>query len=424
MAEESTPVLSPAEIIAEMNRNAGSEPAPVPKPVQRTQPAAPAPEPPPEPTPEPAPQPAAAPKPADSEPPKPPEKKQDYKVPDPVFVRKDQEPEPPAEGGPEGSAEPGDKGTSSPEPATPDADEVVFSRLSELTEGRLSSEEDFVGLINHYNELVEKAEKGFEPKFADERAKWAYQLLANNAGAEIETAQRTLHALSLKDVDKMDAKSALYNAYLMDPKNFDLTPAEAMEYFEAEYSEKYPDLENNPLLKRNHDVAAREARQQIMKIQSDFKATEAKPQQVSQDVIDNISNTVGNFGGVKIAFSDNPQESDYLTVPIDQKEVEQFQKDSLNPNEWLNNTVSQFALPDGRYDYEGYVREMYEMRNHRQIRQLAFEQGKKAGLLEKIRKDRNATTPQEIASVGSGGPAPVQQEGSFFDAWENAMSKR
>lgn len=407
MAEEQA-TLSPAEIISEMNRNAGQEPAPVREPVQTT--------------PEPAKRPPT-PAPAATQEPKAPEPKKDeeYRIPDPAFVRKTDEPAEPATPAGEKPSEP-TKPVDSPPGG--ENDEVVFKRLSEMTGDTIKSEEDFVGLINHYNELLDQSEKGFEPKFSDERAKWAYQLLTNNPGAELETAERTIRALRL-DVAKMDPKEALFNAYLLDPKNSDLTPAQAAEYFEAEYAEKYPDIDNNPLVKRRHEVEAREAKQAIEKLQKEFQATESKPQEVSQDVIDSIGQVVENFGGIKMAFTDNPQEDDYLTIPVkDEKELRQLQEKAARPNEWLNEHMNQFVDQKGNFDYQAYIQDFYEMVNHKAIRQQAHDHGVKRGFMQKVNQDRNQQTPQEIAKLGTQTPTPVEKPKSLYDAWAAAEQAR
>lgn len=405
MAEEQA-ILSPAEIISEMNRNAGQEPAPVPEPVQNTPEPAKAPEPK-------APPAAAAPEPKA---PEPKEEEEEYQIPDPAFVRKDEKP---SESTP--AAEPGEPAKPTDEPAGGN-DESVFNRLSEMTGGTIKSEEDFVGTINHYNELLEQAEKGFEPKFSDERAKWAYQLLTNNPGTELETAERTIRALRL-DVKTMEPKEALFNSYLLDPKNSDLDPSTARQYFEAEYEEKYPDLDENPLAKRRHEVASREAKQAIEKLQQEFQAAEpGKPQQVAPEVIEAIGKTVENFGGVKIAFTDNPQEDDYLTVPVtDDKALRQNVE---SPSEWLNEHMNQFIEPNGGFNYEAYTQDMFEMINHKAIRQQAFDHGVKKGLKDKINQDRNQQTPQDIAKSASSAPAPVDKPKSIYDAWEKAATGR
>lgn len=346
-------------------------------------------------------------------------KEEEYKVPEPAFIRKDDKVEPPAEAKKEGAENVTPPATQEPAPAADDA--IVYNRLSELTEGTIKSEEDLVGLISQYNELVEQAEAGFEPKFTDERMKWAYQLLTQNPESALETAERTIHALRLKEVDKMEPRDALFNAFLLDPKNYDLTQSQAAEYFAAEFEEKYKDLENNPLMKRKLDVDAREARQAIQKIQSEFKATEAQPQQVSQDVIESVSKTVENFGGVKIAFTENPKEDDFLTIPVENEEqIKALQENALRPDQWLNNLLNQFQTKNG-FDYEGYIRERFEMENHKMIRQMAFQEGLKKGRLEKINEDRNASTKEDIAKISSGAPPAVKQEGSFYSEWGKAV---
>lgn len=102
-------------------------------------------------------------------------------------------------------------------PATPNEDldiptEKVYGYLSKVTGGTIKSEEEFAGMINHYNELLEQAEQGFQPKFKDERAKLVYQILAENEGREPEAAMRTLRAISFNPEGK-SAKDVLFEAY-------------------------------------------------------------------------------------------------------------------------------------------------------------------------------------------------------------------
>lgn len=310
-----------------------------------------------------------------------------------------------------------------PTPAVDDVpDPVFYGRLSKLTEGSIKSEEDFVGLINHYNELLEEAEQGFQPKFKDERTKLVYQLLADNAGREPEAAMRTLRALAFKPEGKT-AQDKLFEAYLLDPMNSDLGPIEAQGLFQAEYNALYSDVEENPLKKRQLDLAVRKAEETITKVKEGFKPAEeqqVQARQISEQVERSIYDAVDNFGGIKMAFTDNPQKSDFLTMAIDdQKELESLKQDSLNPQQWWNDFMGQFTNEQGQFDknsYNAFVREFYEMRNHAKKAQLAYDHGRKSMEVEFINKARNSSDPKKIENVGQPGSVETGPK-SLLEAW-------
>ncbi len=311
-----------------------------------------------------------------------------------------------------------------PQNTTPPADddipdEKVYGRLSKLTDNAIKSEEDFVGMVNHYNELLEQAEKGFEPKFPNERAKWAYQILTQNEGNEPEAAMRTLRALNFDPKGK-SPKEILFEAFLQDPTNSDLGPVEAQQYFDAEYEQKFDDADGNLLKKRQLDLEVRKATESLQKIKDEFGSTQEQPRQISEEVEKSISSSVEEFGGVRIAFTDNPQESEYLNMPIDDpNELSALKQDALNPQDWWQNFLQGFETDKG-FDYKNFIREFHEMRNHQKKAQLAYDHGFKLGQLAKINEARNASNPKDISKVGAPGAGSGQPK-SVLDAWANAQ---
>lgn len=305
-------------------------------------------------------------------------------------------------------------------------DPAFYGRLSKLTEGSIKNEQDFIGFVNHYNELLEQAEQGFKPKFKDERAKLVHQLLADNAGREPEAAMRTLRALAFNPEGKT-AVDKLFEAYLLDPMNSDLGPIEAQSLFQAEYNALYSDVEENPLKKRQLDLAVRKAEETINKVKTDFKpAEDPQPEQarkISEQVERSIHEAVNNFGGIKMAFTDNPQESDYLTMAIDDpKELESLKQDLSNPPEWWNNFMGQFTNAEGQFDknsYNAFTREFYEMTHHAEKAQLAYEHGRKSMELEFINKARNSSDPKKPADLGQPGAVETGPK-SLTEAWLKA----
>ena len=314
--------------------------------------------------------------------------------------------------------------TNTPVPATDEdvPDEKFYGRLSKLTDNTIKSEQDFIGLINHYNELLEQAEKGFEPKFPNERAKWAHKVLSQNAGFETQAAMRTLRVIDFDPKGKQP-REILFEAFLQDPNNSDLGPSDAEKYFNAEFESKFDDVEGNPLKERQLAVAVREATNSLQKIRDEFTATEAGPKAISEEVETNISKSVEDFGGVRLAFSDNPQESEFLNMPIeDPQELQALKQDALNPQEWWQNFLTGFETDKG-FDYKNFIREFHEMRNHQKKAQLAYDHGFKLGQLAKINEARNASNPKDISNAGSPGVGNAGPK-SVLEAWANAEEKR
>lgn len=351
-----------------------------------------------------------------------PAKKDELPPPDPSFVRKTDEPKPAAQEEPA-------VGTP-PEPGTPPVeapqavpDELFYSRLSELTDGGLKQEGDLVRLVNHYNELLDKEEKGFEPKFPNERAKMAYRMIQANPGKELETALRTARALQLGDqVEKLVPKELLFEAYRMRPENADITnDPRVREFFEAEYTDKFSDLENNLVQQRKHANEVKEAKESIATIQKEWEAAEAPAQAISKDVVAALTNAVENFGGFRLAFSDNPQENEYLNVPVkDENELKRLHENALNPEKWFQKFFQSFQGPDG-YDYQGLVRSMYMIDHLDELSQQAFEHGTRTENIRRVNKERNASTPTDISRPGGAPPAPVPSNESFMGNWEKAQ---
>lgn len=413
-----------AEIIADLNRTQGVDPTPPPEatpPVTTTVPPAAPPAPPPQgsATPPLATPPVPGAQPATTV------AKEKVIPPDPSFVRNPVD-TPPAATPPAGAPPvAGTPAATTPPAAVPVPDEAFYNRLSEMTDGELKDEKTLVALVTKYNELLDQVQKGVEPKFASERAKWAYKALQASPGKELETAQRTIRALSLSDkIEKLAPKDLLFEAYLLDPINSDLSEVQAQKYFEDMYSKKYTDLENDLGQQRQQAVEIRQAKESISKISSEVAAIEAPSEQISKEVEESIGQAVGSFGGIKLALSDNPTDADYLTVLAeDAKEMQRFQKNALNPNKWLNEWTNQFRTPDGGFDYQAYTRELWEMVNHKRIRQETHDHGIKTGRLGYVKEQRNSTTPAEIAVLGNQPPAPPAEK-SFMETWKDAQQKK
>lgn len=316
-----------------------------------------------------------------------------------------------------------------PEPAaTPTAvdDTVLFNRVSEMTRGVIKSEKDLTGLYQRYTQLEDQVKAGLKPKFLNERAEWAHKVLSENPGQELDVAIRIATALKVAEkLPSMSAKDKLFNGFMLDPLNSDLSPDEMRGVFDAQYEKKYGNPEERDILtKREHDIAVRQAEQAIQKISSEFKITQAEPERISQEVVSSVEQVINEFGGVRIGFSDNPTENEFLTIPVgNDQELAQIKEDVLDPGKWHQNYLSQFETDNG-FDYQGYIQDRWERENHVAIREQAFEHGKKLGRLEALNEARNASTPADLADKGNRAPiaAPVQK--SFKETFREAALGR
>lgn len=230
---------------------------------------------------------------------------------------------------------------------------------------------------------------------------------------------RVLRAAEFKPEGKTE-KEVLFEAYLLDPNNSDLSPLKAQEYFEAEYEDKYKDVANNLVQQRKLAIDVKSAKDGIQKIQSEFKATEQQPQQISKEMEERVASVVDAFGGVKLSFSDNPQENEYLNIEVNDPLVLQaIQREILDPNQAFADFQSQFDF-NTQKGWQDYTRELYERNNHKELRMKAFEHG---GALERIKMAnelRNSSQPTDISQHGA--PAAAQQK-NIFEVWEGAQKK-
>lgn len=311
--------------------------------------------------------------------------------------------------------------------------EKLYAHLSKMTNGTIKDEKAWVGFINSYNELVEEAQKGWQPKYASEQAKRVHQLLSQSVGSEPATAIRILRALQFNPEGK-SSKDVLFQAYLHDPRNADLTELTAKDFFEAEYETKYellnkPDEELTPeqkrakiAMQREQQLAVRDAQASIKKIQDEFATADEGPKKVDKQVTDAISKAVGGFQGLKLGFTDNPQETEFLNVPFtDPQAKQELLEEILNPDEAYNSMVEQFRKEDGNMDWDALARESYERKNHKEIAKQSFEHGLKLGQLTQINKIKNASSPKDISKSAAPAAGPKK---SFMDTWVEASQGR
>lgn len=345
----------------------------------------------------------------------------DKKLPDPPFLERLLNKQPVIPAAQEPAAAPAAPAAAAPTPPATPEPAGDFSRLSALTEGRIKTEEDFKSFVDNHNQLLEQVKEGVKPKFEDKRKQLAYDLITSATGDSIQVAKRQLEALSL-DTKTLPAKELLFSEFMLDPSNADLSPSQMKELFDLDYDQRYVDIENNPLLKRQHEIAARRAKESIEKIQNEWQAAQpAEPGKIPDDVVASVASVAKEFTGLKFSFSDTPTDNELLNIPANPTEVARIQQAMINPAEDFSTFTGKFKKPDGSFDFKGYFQEKYERENHKEIRQKFLEHGKTLGRLEEIQKNRNASTPADLSDKGRSA-APIVPQKNFMDTMVDAVN--
>lgn len=309
---------------------------------------------------------------------------------------------------------------------------TAYKRLSELTGGTIQDETSFVELVESYNELLAEKERGFEPQFKDDKTKKAHQLLTKLEGGQaLDEVARLVSALRLQP-DKMEPKSLLFEQYMLDPDNADLSREQGWSLFEEWFQETYS--QDNQLTKRKLEVEAKKAKEKILTMQSEWltksseEPDEQKQPEVNPDLIKSVTKAVNEFGGLEMGFDDNAADNELLRIAMDittpegQQELRDLQKYSQNPGEWWKDFVGQFKdQKTGNFDYQSFISEMYQVVNHKKIVREAFKHGQSVARVTKLNKARNSSDADKRKVDGGRIPAGSAGEKSFLETWGEAM---
>jgi hypothetical protein len=299
------------------------------------------------------------------------------------------------------------------------ADDVFIAHLSKKTGGKLNNLTDFEAIVSERDAFKKQVDEGIQPKFSSERAKLAHKLLSESQGNEIQSAMRTLRALSYETKGK-EGKDIMFEAYLLDPKNSDLSPENAREYFEADFERKFGNAETDVLQKRELELSVRSATEAITKLQTEFQTTEEKPMQVAKEVEEAVSKAVKGLKSLKFSFSENAPETEVLNVAIDNpQELQALEEAVLMPDKAYNELASQFGDVNS-FNYGAFTQELWERNNHKKLRQLAYDHGFKLGKLAQLNENRNASNPKDVSKIGNPGGGNGEPK-SLAEAWAKAQ---
>lgn len=320
---------------------------------------------------------------------------------------------------PEGGQEPP---TGAPEEYTEDQfHEDVNTLIANSTGGQIKKLDDITAIIAE-NKRLNEALKHKEPDFPNEALKEVYNLAKKVVGAEVPTARRLFHVMSL-DLQSMTPKDKLFEAFYLDRPN--LTREDAIKRFEAMYEQTYSDLENNLVQLDAHDLAIRNAETKLKDHQkaledavkqSSNPAPQGPTQEQQREVETQLQSALAEFGGVSLKFDDSRYGT--LNIPMDKGKAQEFMEILKNPHSMIDRIADTCRDAQGNLDLKAYTREMYLLFDRDRISQEERDHLMKLGKVAQIQEQKN-TPKKDLKEEATTPPKKTFQE-SFISAVKGA----
>lgn len=199
-----------------------------------------------------------------------------------------------------------------------------------------------------------------ELEFPSEGAKKLYEYATKFAGMETEKAREFLHIQAL-DVSKLSPKEALWEDFLLDEDNSDLSREEARQLFDLKYGEAF-DEDADPLKKRDAIVQANKAKRRLSEKQTDFssikKSSDANPPEADPKVSEqkqaelkrNVEKALQGYDTFKAQIDKDKS----IDIRIESSDAGKIREAMENPVKFINDTILQFADDHGSFDWNGW----------------------------------------------------------------------
>jgi hypothetical protein len=294
--------------------------------------------------------------------------------------------------------------------------------LSEATNGLVRSSEELEAIVKENQNFKAQVQPELEGG-----AKQLYDFAQKFQGNEIGGARKMLHALSL-DVDKMSPKDTLFESFMLDERNADLTRERAHEIFEEHYTNKYSDVADNILSARDLELATRDATSSIQSLQEKYAQAEsetpvaqasADQEAAIQEIGQNVDNVMSQFDGIE--FPTDESEENFVSFSVDTDEMrDELALAQKNSGEWLQSKINGFTDENGNFNYGDFQSYMTGMVFHEKIAQTMYQQGLvagKEGILKEIKNPANKPTPDATDGQGQ-----QSTQDKVDEAWGNAMN--
>ena len=353
------------------------------------------------------------------------------------------------------SAKPKEEGTPSPEgeeevkpPESTEGEEAKETApistdqqntlLSEMTKGRVDTQEDLVAVLDHYErqlDFIDKVQKKPLEIFPENsRERKVAEFLMKQPGENFQgDIQKFHHVQGLGDVKDLSPRQAQFEAYMLKEENADLSREDGKKYFDAKYEKIYGEdiealKEDDPLLYREHEVESNKARKQISDMQTEFQSeTSANTfgQQQQQPAYSpeeqaefegEVDAALDDYAGLSISFDSDAKPEDRINFVLDDpSDREQFTEYLKDPRLWWDDVLSKHMDAEGNFDSEGYVDDLLIRMYPEKAMEVMFRQGIEKGKI---------MTEEGIKNVSSGGEAgstPEAEKKGFVETWADAM---
>lgn len=269
--------------------------------------------------------------------------------------------------------------------------------IEKQSDGKITNIDQISSLIDEINRLKEEVNTKREPEFVNEKAKLIFDYANKAAGFELEAARQLLHVVSLGDVDKLSDKDAQFEAFML-TRN-DLSREMGRKIFEAEYEEKYSDLENNLLQADRHSIATRDAKNKLKELQKQFSEARgdapAKDDQVSESIHNSIKSVLPDFGGLSIPLGDGDNE--VLNLPLDEAEEAEFNEFLIEPVKFIDSIIEASMDEKNNFNPRLWVSEMFTLYKafKGDLAKEIYNLGKTNGQLQIVNDRKNIASTKE-----------------------------
>lgn len=305
--------------------------------------------------------------------------------------------------------------------------EDVGTYLEEVTGGRLKSPSEITNLIQENENLKAQLKQKPQLEFPSEAHKKIYEFATRPevTGNELGAARQYLHLQSL-DLKVLSPKEKQFEAFVLERP--DLSREKANQIFDATYTKKFSEMENDLVLTDEHDVKTREAEAKILKYQKEFQdgtknaQSAAQPEINVQELEQNVNAALADFDGLEMQFGDSPDE--VVQLPMSAEEVSEFKEILMNPVKLLDYVV-QNSMIDGKFDMGTYQWNMYKLKNVDRAIEQAYMAGQQNGQLKLVAERKNTTVARGTTTGGATGAPKKSFVQTFGDAVKSdAMSRK
>ncbi len=309
--------------------------------------------------------------------------------------------------------------------------------LSEMTGGRVGTQQDLGAVLEHYEELTNWAKQVQEnPKMLlpEGKAQAVYDYVMKQPGENYNgSIQRYYHVLGLGDTKDLSPKEAQFEAYMLKDENADLSREQGKTYFDAEYEKDYgsdPEAlkESEPLQYRKHEVATNSARKLISEMQTTFenetsKNTNGQQQQGSSEeeiaqFATQVDKALDDFGGISVAYDKDAKPEDMINFVLDSPEDQaHFSEILKDPGIYWDELLAEHIDAKGNFDTDGFRDAMLIRVFPEKFGEVMYLQGLARGEIA----NEAGRTPAGGEKPGGETPGGAQPE-TLEDAFDKALN--